>query len=57
MTVGELMQVLQQAHNTFPTAEVRVQGWSANGDLENIVLRGDVRLERDEVGMPVVVLR
>ena len=57
MTVSELMRVLQEASKTFPTAQVKCQGWDAGGDLQDFTLRGDVRLDRDDVGNPVVVIR
>lgn len=57
MHVNELVRILTQAQNNFPTAAVRVQGWNDQGDLMDFPLRGDVRLERDSVGNPVVVLR
>jgi hypothetical protein len=57
MTVTELAKALQQAANTFPNAQVLVQGWDDMGNLQDIKLRGDVRLERDKVGNPTIVLR
>lgn len=56
-TVTELTKVLQQISQTFPNAPVSVQGWDDMGNLQDIRLRGDVRLERDSVGNPVIVLR
>ena len=57
MTVSELAQKLSQISQTFPNAPVHTQGWDDMGNLQDIVLRGDVRLERDSVGNPVIVLR
>ena len=57
MTVSELAQRLTQIGQTFPNAPVHTQGWDDMGNLQDIVLRGDVRLERDSVGNPVIVLR
>jgi hypothetical protein len=57
MTVSELVQRLTQIGQTFPNAPVHTQGWDDMGNLQDIVLRGDVRLERDSVGNPVIVLR
>ena len=56
-TVTQLVQALQQVANTFPNAPVTVQGWDDMGNLQDIKLRGDVRLERDAVGNPTIVLR
>jgi len=57
MNISQLITELQRIQTTFPTARVRVQGWNDMGDLNDIHLRGDVRIERDSVGLPVVVLR
>jgi hypothetical protein len=57
MNVSELMKALQQIQQTFPNAEVRVEAWNDSGDLQNVKLRGDVRLGRDHVGVPEVVIR
>jgi hypothetical protein len=57
MTVRELAERLTQISQTFPNAPVHTQGWDDMGNLQDIVLRGDVRLERDSVGNPVIVLR
>ncbi len=57
MTVIELARILHQASQTFPTAEVRVQAWNDSGDLQDVRIRGDVRVERDAVGTPVIVIR
>lgn len=57
MTVSELARILYQASQSFPTAEVRVQAWDDSGDLQDVRIKGDVRLERDAVGIPVVVIR
>lgn len=57
MNVSELARMLHQASQTFPTAEVRVQAWNDSGDLQDVRIKGDVRLERDAVGTPVVVIR
>lgn len=57
MTASELASVLQQISHTFPTAQVIVQGWDDMGNLQDIKLKGDVRMERDSVGIPVVVIR
>jgi len=57
MTVQQLISALQQIGYTFPDAQIGVQGWDDMGNLQDINLRGDVRLERDHVGNPLVVLR
>lgn len=57
MTVSELIKALVRISQTFPNAPVHTQGWDDMGNLQDIVLRGDVRLERDNVGNPVIVLR
>ena len=57
MNVSELMRMLTEASKTFPTAQVKCQGWDAGGDLQDFNLRGDIRLERDDVGNPVIVIR
>jgi hypothetical protein len=57
MNISQLITALQRIQTTFPTAVVRVQGWNDMGDLNDIQLRGDVRLERDAVGNPVVIIR
>jgi hypothetical protein len=57
MNVTELIRILTNVQNNFPTAAIRVQGWNDQGDLMDFPLRGDARLERDAVGNPVVVLR
>ena len=57
MNIAQLITALQRIQATYPSARVRVQGWNDSGDLADIELRGDVRLERDAVGNPVVVIR
>ena len=57
MTVQQLIHALQQIGYTFPDANVHVQGWDDMGNLQDIKLRGDIRLERDPVGNPLIVLR
>lgn len=57
MIITKLIAGLQRIGTTFPTAEVRVQGWNDSGDLTDIQLRGDIRLERDAYGNPVVIIR
>jgi len=57
MNVTELIRILTNVQNNFPSAAIRVQGWNDQGDLMDFPLRGDARLERDAVGNPVVVLR
>jgi hypothetical protein len=57
MTVSELIQVLENIRKTFPNAPVHAQGWDDMGNLQDFSLRGDVRLERDPVGNPLIVLR
>lgn len=56
-TVRQLAQALHQISQTFPNAQVSVQGWDDMGNLQDFQLRGDVRLERDSVGNPIIVLR
>ena len=57
MTVRELIQRLQQVNPALLDAPVRTQGWDDMGNLQDFALRGDLRLERDAVGNPIVVLR
>jgi hypothetical protein len=57
MTVQELLTALTRISQTLPNARVRVQAWNDSGDLQDIHLRGDVRLERSALGEPEVVLR
>ncbi len=57
VTVSELIIALQQIQKTFPTARVYAEGWNDQGDLSKVELRGDVRLERDAVGNPIINLR
>ena len=57
MTISELYRKLESLKNTFPNAPVLVQGWNDMGDLMDIELRGDIRIERNEVGNPVIVMR
>jgi len=57
ITVQMLIARLMEIHKNFPTAEVRAEGWNDHGDLMDIRLRGDVRLQRDGEGNPTVVLR
>ena len=57
MNVTELIKVLTTIERRFPNAPVRVEGWNDSGDLTDIQLRGDVRLGRDAVGNPVIILR
>jgi hypothetical protein len=57
MTVTELISLLDSYARTFPTATVKAQGWDDMGNLQDFALRGDVRLERDNVGMPTIVVR
>jgi len=53
MLVARLLEI----QKVFPNAPIKAQGWSDQGDLMDIDLRGDIRLERDAVGNPVVLLR
>lgn len=57
MNITELISRLTDLRNTFPNAQVRAEGWSDQGDLMDFPLRGDVRLGRDALGNPIVVLR
>lgn len=57
MTVTELYNRLDKIRQTFPNAPVRMQGWSDTGDLTDVAVHGDIRLERDAVGNPVIVIR
>ena len=57
LTTNMLVARLLEIQKTFPNALVRAQGWNDQGDLMDIELRGDIRLERDAVGNPVVMLR
>lgn len=55
--VSELIAKLDNIRQTFPNAVVKAQGWNDQGDLMDLDLRGDVRLERDAVGNPVIMVR
>ena len=57
LTTNMLVARLLEIQKTFPNAPIRAQGWNDQGDLMDIELRGDIRLERDAVGNPVVMLR
>lgn len=57
MTVHALATRLTEIANTYPNVPIKVQGWNELGDLMDIELRGDIRLERDRLGQPVLVLR
>ena len=57
LTANMLVARLLEIQKTFPNAPIRAQGWNDQGDLMDIELRGDIRLERDAVGNPVVMLR
>jgi hypothetical protein len=57
MKVSELVTALSKIQQTFPNAVVAVEGWNDMGDLMQFELRGDIRLERDGVGNPMIVLR
>lgn len=57
MKVQDLALALSKIQQTFPNAPVKVEGWNDMGDLMSFDLRGDVRLERDSVGNPIIVLR
>lgn len=57
MKARDLYLQLGELLRTFPTAEVTAEGWNDQGDLMQIPLRGDVRLERDAVGLPTIVIR
>lgn len=57
MKVGELVKILSRIQQTFPNAPIKAEGWNDMGDLMSFELRGDVRLERDMTGDPVIVLR
>jgi len=57
ITVQALIARLLEVHKNFPTAEVRAEGWNDLGDLMDIRLRGDIRLQRDSEGNPLVVIR
>ena len=57
MLAMDLYKRLGEILKTYPTIDIRAEGWNDQGDLMQIPLRGDVRLERDHVGAPVVVIR
>ena len=57
MTVHALATRMTEISNTYPNVPVKVQGWNELGDLMDIELRGDIRIERDRYGQPVLVLR
>ncbi len=57
MTITELINALARIQTTFPNIRVRAEGWNEMGDLSSFPVHGDVRLERDSVGNPVVVIR
>ena len=57
MNVTELINRLVAIRAQFPNAQVKAEGWNDSGDLMSIDLRGDVRLQRDAVGNPVIYLR
>jgi len=57
LTTSMLVARLLEIQKVFPNAPIKAQGWSDQGDLMDIDLRGDIRLERDAVGNPVVLLR
>jgi len=57
LTTSMLVAMLLEIQKTFPNAPIKAQGWNDQGDLMDIDLRGDIRLERDAVGNPVVLLR
>ena len=57
MLASHLLQHLTEILKTYPTIDVRAEGWNDEGDLMQLKLRGDVRLERSETGTPVIVLR
>jgi hypothetical protein len=57
MTVTQLIRQLEHIRQTYPDMPLKAQGWNDSGDLMDFYLKGDLRLERDMVGNPVLVLR
>jgi hypothetical protein len=57
MTVTQLIHKLEQVRQNYPDMPLKAQGWNDSGDLMDFYLKGDLRLERDAVGNPVLVLR
>lgn len=57
MLAMDLYRQLTEILKTYPTIDIKAEGWNDQGDLMQIPLRGDVRLERDQYGNAVVVIR
>lgn len=57
MTVTQLIRQLEHVHRTVGDMPLKAQGWNDSGDLMDFYLKGDLRLERDMVGNPVLILR
>ena len=58
LTVDQLQQLLAQAtaagHGRLP---VTAQGFNESGDLVDLKLRGDIRLDHDAVGNLFLIIR
>lgn len=57
VNIQQLIIALTKIQQTFPNAPVKAEGWNDMGDLMSFTLRGDIRLDRDSVGNPIIVLR
>ena len=57
MTVAQLLTALQRIDARHLNLQVAVEGWNDMGDLTQIELRGDLRLEHDSMGTPRVIIR
>jgi len=57
MLAKALHQQLTEILKTFPDIHIRAEGWNDLGDLMQLPLRGDVRLERDIDGNPIITIR
>lgn len=57
MTVAELLNLLKRVHVQYGSTPIVAEGWNDSGDLTQVKLRGDLRLEQDKYGQPLIVLR
>lgn len=57
LTVSMLVSRLLEIQRTYPNAPISAQGWNDSGDLMDLKLRGDVRIERDAFGQAIIIIR
>lgn len=57
ITVKELATHLTRISERYQNTPIKVEGWNDTGDLMSFLLKGDIRLERDAHGNPVITIR